>query len=282
MFLKNSCAVRLCLRVSKINGAQREHHLIDGCVSMQAARKRWRFAPSVDQLIALAMLPAILVILAILYVIVVPLQGRPFFFSAERMRSKEKAFIQHKIRTMQPVDAYVEQAVLGGDLQHRVTPVGVFLRKTRLDELPQIFNVLRGDMVFIGPRPPLRKYVEANPTYADFLCQAAPGITGLATVMLHQREERILSKCKNAAETDRVFREHCIPRKIRLDMLYQRNKSARLKLFILWRTASRLAIIDAAVGLFSNFLAGARGKPTVSDGVGDALLGYPSRNARLK
>ena len=229
---------------------------------MQADRKILGFAPSVDQLIALAMLPFILVILAILYLIVVPLQGRPFFFSAERMRSKDKAFIQHKIRTMQPVDAYVKQAVLGGDLRHRITPVGVFLRKTRLDELPQIFNVLRGEMVFIGPRPPLRKYVESNPAYAESLTLAVPGITGLATVMLHQREERILARCKDAAETDRVFREHCIPRKIRIDMLYQRNKSTRLKLFILWRTISRLAIIEAVMGLLLNIVSG--GKPSVS------------------
>jgi lipopolysaccharide/colanic/teichoic acid biosynthesis glycosyltransferase len=159
---------------------------------------------SVDRLIAILLLPLILPLLALLYLIVVPLQGRPFLFSGERMRGPREGFVQFKIRTMQPVDHLTEQSVMGGDLVHRVTPVGVLLRKTRLDELPQIFNVIRGDMVFIGPRPPLRKYVEDNPAYADILADGPPGITGLATVMLHKREERILSKCNNAADTDRV------------------------------------------------------------------------------
>lgn len=211
--------------------------------------KHKKFFFSVDQLIALILAPVIFFILGILYLIVVPLQGRPFFFAAERMRGPEKAFTQLKIRTMQPVDSISAQSVTGGDLIHRITPIGAFLRKTRLDELPQIFNVLRGDMVFIGPRPPLRKYVEGNAAYARSLSMSLPGITGLATVLLHAREERILSKCKTAAETDRVYREHCIPQKIRIDALYQSNKSLRLRAFVLWRTISRLAVGDAVSGL---------------------------------
>ncbi len=241
----------------------------------------WKKGLSGDQLIALLLLPFILVTLGILYLIVVPLQGRPFFFSAERMRGRDEGFVQYKIRTMQPIDAFVEQAVLGGDLQHRVTPVGAFLRKTRLDELPQIFNVLRGDMVFIGPRPPLRKYVETNPAYADVLSAGLPGITGLATVMLHQREERILSGCVNAAETDLAYRKHCIPPKIRMDRLYQQKKSVRLNLFILWRTVSRLSILDALVGLLLSVLL-AFAKSVSALAVIAWTRGDYSRKARLK
>ena len=216
---------------------------------MTEDRKNFLHRISSDQIIALILLPPILLILALLYLVVVPLQGRPFFFSAQRMRGPNELFTQHKIRTMQPIDRVVEQSVMGGDLEHRVTPIGAFLRKTRLDELPQIFNILRGDMVFIGPRPPLQKYVDSNPAYARILAHVRPGVTGLATVLLHAREERILSKCKNAAETDKVYRDHCIPLKIRMDDLYRRKKSFRLNLFILWRTVSGLAISEATKGL---------------------------------
>lgn len=236
---------------------------------------------SLDQFIALLLVPPILVVLALLYLLVVPIQGRPFLFSAERMRNKSEGFSQLKIRTMQPLDDVVEQSVLGGDLYHRVTPIGAFLRKTRLDELPQIFNVLRGDMVFIGPRPPLRKYLEINPDYAASLSDARPGITGLATVLLHKREERILAACTNSAETDRMYQAHCIPRKIRLDRLYQRKKSTGLKLFILWRTVSRLSVLEATAGLITSasrsvigLIARVKDKSNMS--------GYPSRSARLK
>lgn len=232
---------------------------------------------TVDQVLAILLLPLIIPLLAVLYVIVVPLQGRPFLFSAERMRGPTEGFIQFKIRTMQPVDRLSEQSVMGGDLAHRITPIGAFLRKTRLDEMPQIFNVIRGEMVFIGPRPPLRKYVESNPVYASALSGGLPGITGLATVLLHTREERILSACTTAAETDRVYREQCIPQKIRLDDLYLRRKSFRLKAFILWRTVSRLAVGQALLGFVKTVARSPR-----TQRAGEPGLDQLSRNARLK
>ena len=232
---------------------------------------------SIDQVLAVLLLPVIIPLLALLYIMVVPLQGRPFLFSAERMRGPTEGFIQFKIRTMQPVDRLSEQSVMGGDLAHRVTPIGAFLRKTRIDELPQIFNVIRGEMVFIGPRPPLRKYVETNPDYAQALARGLPGITGLATVLLHTREERLLSACKNAAETDRVYREKCIPLKIRLDELYSQRKSLRLKAFILWRTVSRLAVGQASLGFFKTML-----RSQQSQKAAERTFDQLSRSARLK
>ena len=249
---------------------------------MRAGKSIFGFRLSVDQMVALLLLPPIMIVLCVLYIIVVPLQGRPFFFSAQRMRGPKDTFVQLKIRTMQPVDRVLEQSVTGGDLSHRITPIGAFLRKTRLDELPQIINVLRGDMVFIGPRPPLQKYVEANPSYAALLRHSLPGITGLATVLLHAREERILARCRNAAETDRVFREHCIPLKIRMDELYQRKKSTRLKIYILWRTVSGLSILDALLGLGGTVSRGVGRRLSVSFAALRELFGHPSRKARLK
>ncbi len=196
---------------------------------------------TLDQVMALVLLPFVLVLLGLLYLVVVPLQGRPFFFASRRMRSIDGEFLLLKVRTMHPVDASVDQSALGGDQSWRVTRIGGLLRRTRLDELPQILNVLRGDIRFIGPRPPLRRYVALYPElYARVLEDTLPGITGLATVILHAREERILSACRTSAETDRVYRRRCIRIKARLDLIYRRRRGWGLNALILWLTLSRL------------------------------------------
>lgn len=200
----------------------------------------------VSRLIAALLLPVILVMLTLLFVVVTALQGRPFFYASERMRDTKTPFRLYKIRTMTPVETS-EEMVLGGHLRSRITPIGRVLRRTRLDELPQIFNVLRGDIGFIGPRPPLRRHVEACPMrYRQVLDVARPGITGLSTVMVHHREERLLSRCRSAAETEAAYLEHCLPLKLRLDLLYANKRGVSLNLLILWRTFARLVPRKAA------------------------------------
>lgn len=202
--------------------------------------KPWSLSP--DQVIALVLLPPTLVLLGCLYVIVVFAQGRPFIYASERMRTSEEAFRLYKIRTMHPPDPASEESVLCRTMANRVTRVGAFLRRSRLDELPQIFNVLRGDIGFIGPRPPLRKYVESFPDlYREVLDVTRPGITGLATVVLHNREERLLSRCPSPADADAVYRKRCIPVKARLDRIYRRRRGWRLNALILARTFSGLS-----------------------------------------
>lgn len=210
----------------------------------------------VDVVLATILLLPVLVALGILWLIVVPLQGRPFLFASERMKTPTTPFMLMKIRTMHPPDLESEQSVLGGDQAGRVTRIGRFLRKTRLDELPQILNVLRGDISFVGPRPPLRRYVEAYPAlYADVL-KTRPGITGLATVMLHRREERLLARCETAHETDLVYRKKCIRPKARLDRLYRANRSFTLDLWIVYLTVAR--VLPRFASAYRQNLAGSR------------------------
>lgn len=193
-----------------------------------------------DQLVACALAPVILLVLAVLYVVVVALQGRPFLHVSERMADADRSFPLYKIRTMRRSPSGREGALGGADL-YRVTPIGRILRRTRLDELPQIFNVIRGDIGFIGPRPPLPVHVAAHPEGFRRLLEAVrPGITGLATVTVHRREERLLSGCRTAAETEEVYLRRCLPVKLRLDAIYARNRCLSLDLLILWRTFARL------------------------------------------
>ena len=184
-------------------------------------------------LIALVALP-----MALLLLWLWAREGRPLFHVAERMKTPDRRFRFWKLRTMR-VSA-TDAGVSGGDKAARITPTGRILRRTRLDELPQLWNILRGDMSFVGPRPPLPVYVERFPElYAEVL-KARPGVTGLATVVFHAHEERILAPCRTAAETDRVYARRCVPRKARLDILYRDRRNMRIDLWLIWLTLARV------------------------------------------
>ncbi|MEZ5911262.1 MAG: sugar transferase [Paracoccaceae bacterium] len=184
-------------------------------------------------LMALLALPFAALVLCILV-----LDGRPVFYVAERMKTPSQAFRLWKLRTMTPVAT--DSGVSGGDKSARLTRMGRVLRKARLDEIPQLWNVLRGDMSFVGPRPPLRQYVERFPAvYAEVL-KNRPGITGLASLVYHAHEERLLAPCSTAEETDRVYCRACVPRKARLDLIYQRHSSVCYDLVLMCRTVARV------------------------------------------
>lgn len=192
--------------------------------------------------IALALLLTALLALpfALLCVVLLTVQGRPLFYVAERMKAPGHPFALWKLRTMRPAPA--DAGVSGGDKADRISPLGRLLRKTRLDEVPQLWNVLCGDMSFVGPRPPLRCYVERFPDlYAEVL-RSRPGITGLASLHIHRFEERILAPCRTAEETDAVYVRRAIPRKARLDLIYQRRQTLGLDLRLIGRTASRVLL----------------------------------------
>lgn len=188
--------------------------------------------------LAVVLFPVILLVAMVLLLT----EGRPVLYVSERMRDPETPFALVKFRTMR-VDSR-NQGVTGGDKSGRISPLQRALRRSRLDELPQLWNVLKGDMSFVGPRPPLRIYTEAFPELYGAVLKSRPGITGLASLVFHSREEAILKDCATAEETDRAYRRRCIPAKARLDMIYQRNQSLCFDLALMFRTVSRLAMRD--------------------------------------
>ena len=164
-------------------------------------------------------------------------QGRPVFYVAERMRAPGQPFLLWKLRTMSVVPP--EAGVSGGDKTSRITATGRFLRRSRLDEVPQLWNVIKGDMSFVGPRPPLRMYVERFPDLYAQVLQNRPGITGLATLVFHRHEEALLAQCTSAAQTDAVYARRCVPRKARIDLIYQRRRTVWMDLGLMVRTLAR-------------------------------------------
>jgi lipopolysaccharide/colanic/teichoic acid biosynthesis glycosyltransferase len=182
-------------------------------------------------LLTVPLLPLLLVLMAIIWL----RDGQPVLYGSERMRTPDRAFTLWKLRTM-TVDRN-DWGVSGGDKAARITAIGSLLRRTRFDELPQLWNVLRGDLSFVGPRPPLRIYVERFPALYAQVLRNRPGITGLATLTFHEHEARLLAACRDAAETDAVYARACVPRKARIDLLYQRNRNLCWDLVLIARTA---------------------------------------------
>lgn len=191
-----------------------------------------------DLFVVVALSPVLLPLSAAVWLAILLLDGRPVFYGSERMRAPGQSFTLWKFRTMLPGSE--DGGVSGGAKRGRITPLGRFLRRYRLDELPQMLNILRGDMSLVGPRPPLRTYVERFPgLYAEIL-RARPGLTGLATLTFRHREERLLALCTTAEETDLVYARRCVPVKARLDILYRERWSLCLDLWVLWRTLTQL------------------------------------------
>lgn len=165
-------------------------------------------------------------------------QGWPIFYSSERMQSVTRPFTLWKLRSMSVVET--DSGVSGGDKRARVTPAGRVLRQTRLDELPQLFNILRGDISFVGPRPPLRQYVERFPDLYTRVLRSRPGVTGLASLVFAGHEERLLARARTPEETDAIYARACVPRKARIDLIYQNRRTIWLDLWLMLVTAARV------------------------------------------
>ena len=190
-----------------------------------------------DLIAALILLVILLPVIVWLTGLLLLREGRPVLYLSERMKTPSQSFQLWKFRTMSVVAQ--DEGVSGGHKASSITPTGAFLRKYRLDEIPQLWNVLRGDISFVGPRPPLRRYVEMFPeTYGQVL-QSRPGITGLATLVYHRHEEVLLAQCNSAEETEAVYTRRCVPQKARLDLIYQERRNLCLDIRLMLKTVFR-------------------------------------------
>lgn len=193
-----------------------------------------------DIVLALVLLVPVIPALAVLYVVVLVKDGRPFIYRSRRNTAFDQEFDLMKIRTMRTVPEHENVGITGGHKHGRITKLGRYLRNHRLDELPQLWNVLRGDMSFVGPRPPEPRYVAECPEIYKQVLLDRPGITGLASIIFHSHEEKMLAACKSQEESEDVYIRRCIPRKAHLDMIYHRNKSPMLDMYVLYLTAAKL------------------------------------------
>lgn len=121
---------------------------------------------------ALILAVPLLPLMALTALAILVLDGRPIFYISERMKTPSKGFALVKFRTMRPDSA--DSGVSGGDKVARITRTGAFLRRTRLDEVPQLWNILKGDMSFVGPRPPCAAMSRIIRSFTARSCARAP------------------------------------------------------------------------------------------------------------
>ena len=159
----------------------------------------------------------------------------PVFYSQKRVGRNGIDFSLLKFRTMKN-DSDTKGLLTVGEKDSRVTNIGYFLRKYKIDELPQLFNVLIGDMSLVGPRPEVRKYVEMyNPEQKKVL-SVKPGITDYASIA-YANENEILSKSENP---EQLYINEVMPAKLKLNLKYIEEKNFFTDLKIIFKTIGKI------------------------------------------
>ena len=161
----------------------------------------------------------------------------PIFYRGLRTGCGGKPFRIYKFRSM-VVNAENIGGTTTGKNDPRVTTVGHFLRRYKLDELPQLINVLLGDMSFVGPRPEVAEYTDQYTEEERAILSVRPGITDLSSLEFSDLQEVV-----GSADPDQVFRKDVLPRKIALRLKYVRQQSMlgdlRILILTVWQVLAK-------------------------------------------
>jgi len=167
----------------------------------------------------------------IISVLIILDSGFPVFFIQKRVGRDRKLFDLYKFRTMTVLKG-TEKGSFDAGNSSRVTRVGKILRKTKLDELPQLLNVLKGDMSLVGPRPEVEKWTKVYPQKWDRVLSVMPGITDNASIEFRDEEE-MLAESEDPEDT---YRNFILPIKLKLYEKYVDNHSLKGDVNILINT----------------------------------------------
>lgn len=180
-------------------------------------------------IIGIIILSPVLLIISIL--IKISTTG-PIFFTQNRVGKKGRMFLIYKFRTMVlAAESLGPKITIGQDM--RVTPIGRILRKTKLDELPQLFNVILGDMAIVGPRPEVSEYVDLyDANIREIVLSVRPGITDYASILMID-EGDVLAKSNDPKAT---YINEIMPQKLDLAMKYVKEQNLIIDLKIIFLT----------------------------------------------
>lgn len=189
-----------------------------------------------DILFSLGGLIALSPILFIVSVIIKMTSPGPVFFCQTRVGIKGIPFSIYKFRTMIPkAEQHGLKITVGCD--PRITRIGAFLRKTKLDEFPQLLNVFMGDMSIVGPRPEVQEFIDEYPKdVSEKILSVRPGITDLASIELSDEASLLEGK----ADPRQVYIDEIMPIKAKYYLSYVANNSLNNDLFIIWATIKKV------------------------------------------
>lgn len=169
-------------------------------------------------LIMAIILGVVLFIPALVIAILIKFSSKgPILFTQDRVGYKEKIFKIYKFRTMTVGSSKYGAITIGND--KRITKIGKILRKTKLDEIPQLLNIYKGDMAFVGPRPDTLEYKEYYKRVDERFFNMMPGITGKASIYL-SNEEELMAQVENPRE---YYIKKIIPKKVELNEYHLDN-----------------------------------------------------------
>lgn len=169
--------------------------------------------------------------LAVIALLVKLTSAGPVFYKQVRVGKGGRDFRLFKFRTMQ-VGADRKGLLTVGGRDNRITKVGYYLRKYKLDELPQVINVLRGEMSVVGPRPEVRRYVDLYNAKQKRVLNVLPGITDYASIAYRNENELLAS----ATDPEAFYISEVMPRKIELNYSFINNRNAREYFYIIFKT----------------------------------------------
>lgn len=206
---------------------------------MKELRRRGlpRTAEVILSLVGLVFAAPVMAVVAIL----IKLNSRgPVFFCQKRVGQYGSEFTIYKFRTMANSS---RGSLVTASNDKRVTSIGRFLRKSKIDELPELWNVFRGDMSFVGPRPEVPKFVDPSDPLWQFVLEHRPGITDPVTLRL-RNEEQLLAK---VSDTERYYLEVVQPYKLRGYARFIGDKSWKTDLRIIGRTLRAIVFPTTAI-----------------------------------
>ena len=186
----------------------------------------------VFSLLGLILLLPVFILLALL--IIADSRGG-VFYNQIRVGKNNKDFLLYKFRTMRPGADQKGLLTVGGR-DPRVTAVGYFLRKFKLDELPQLFNVLNGSMSLVGPRPEVRKYVNLYNEEQKQVLKVRPGITDYASLEYFKENELLAL----SADPEKTYIEEVMPAKLKLNKRYLEQSGILTDIKIIFRTIGKV------------------------------------------
>jgi len=160
------------------------------------------------------------------------------FYKQERVGYKNKTFLIWKFATMLKNSANMPGGIMTTNKDPRITPMGGFLRKSKINELPQLFNIFFGYMSVVGPRPVMRVSFEAYPNEVrKVIYNVKPGLTGIGSIIFRDEEVLITDVKNNGGDLWEFYKGKIYPFKGELEMWYQSNNSFFLDLQLIFMTA---------------------------------------------